>query len=252
MWHEPQYKIEEFGTKIDKIKSIIENELNCQTDMPYYKNPNPNTILGRIHPTFRFEFIKFADQVLDSIIDHLNLGFGQNGYYYDINIREIDCSKEKWEEISQNVIQISGLIEETFETKFISYSYPHDNQNKFGSNPFWEIPNFDLTFVDKDRIIYKQFPELKSLVGKIQKNHEPIIKNHENLIFPALQFNIDSKLRHSNPVLFQRSEKYLENGRHLAIRLVDATENAWNISSRGVHFEFLFEYIKEFFMDVQF
>ncbi|MCF2141049.1 MAG: hypothetical protein K9W44_13405 [Candidatus Lokiarchaeota archaeon] len=247
VWHSPQYKIEEFGNNLKDIKSIIETNLNCQTDIPYYKKPAQNRVLGRIHPTFRFEFIKMNDNLLDQMIDHINLGFGQNGYYFDINIRGIDFTNEEWKEISQKTNQLSKLIEEIMEKRFYSYCYPNCFQNEKKSPLFWEVSNFDLTFIDEEEKIYSQFPEMKIIIERTMKNHEPILKNHDDIIFPALQLKIESELRFSNFQLFQRTEKYLENDRYLVIRSVDPKKKIWNISSRGVPFDFLFNYIEKLF-----
>ena len=243
VWHNPFYRIEDFGPNRNEIKEILEDELNCKTDMPYYKKPHPNTVLGKKHPTFRFEFITLLDEGLNGIVEHLNLGFGQNGYYYDIIICDRDFNGEIWEDFFMKIKQIISLIEKTLETKFPDFNYSKNHQNHLN----WEISNLDLTFDDNDNLINNNFPELKILTKKIKERQEYISKDHENLIFPEINLNIDSNFRFSNPILFQRSEKYLEDERRLVLRLVPPNENTWNISSRGIPFDILIDYIKELF-----
>lgn len=243
IWNNPQFVIEKFGPNADKIKNILEKELDCSTDLPYYKKPHINTILGKFHPTFRFEFIKMDENSFEEVIEHVNFGFGQNGYYYDIHIKTDECNKEKWGIICEKVINFSKIIEKTAERKFIEFSY-NDNLHNTEN---WEISNFDLTFEDANGFINKKFPEFKPLIQRILGNQERISLGYENIIFPELYLNIDSIFHIDNPILYKRSEKFLERDRRLAIRLIPPNDNIWNISSRGIPFEILFRYIESLF-----
>ncbi len=239
VWQKPIYLIEELGQNRTEIKEIIEEELNCITDLPFYQKPRSNTILGSIHPTFRFAHISMLDKDIKNIVNHLNIGFGQNGYYYDIKLKNFKCTKNKWKEITNIINKLSENIEKSFEMRFNAFGYEKEIQD----SPYHEISNLDITFLDGDNLIFNKFPHYKTILDDIKKQNESIVDENENLVFPELNFNIQSKLHYSNPILYQRSIKYLENERQISIRLVPPNENIWNISSRGIKINYLFEFI---------
>ncbi len=231
VWKNPVYLLDIMGKNRNEFGEILAKQLNCIPDLPYFKKPNPETVLGRFKPTFRFERLLFQDPADAEIFDHLKLGFGENGYYYDLHLNSCECDLEHWQKIMKKIEDKINLIEKVVENDLEDFVYKKEENVK---NPVSEISNIDLTFDDSSGLVKNSFPQITKIIEILEQAPQQIIFGSNNFIIPEFRFHIDSQMRIDEPFLYSRSRKYLENRRDFRLRKIHPKINRWNINSRGV------------------
>ncbi|MHA1520561.1 MAG: hypothetical protein ACTSRK_10310 [Promethearchaeota archaeon] len=231
VWKNPVYLLDMMGKNSENFRDLLAQQLNCVPDLPYFKKPNPETVLGRFKPTFRFERLLFQDPVDAEIFDHLKLGFGENGYYYDLHLNSCECDLEHWQKIMKKIEDKINLIEKVVENDLEDFVYKKEENVQ---NPVSEISNIDLTFDDSSGLVKKSFPQISKIITILEETPQLIISGSNNFIMPEFRFHIDSQMRIDEPFLYRRSRKYLENRRDFRLRKIHPKLNRWNINSRGV------------------
>ena len=103
VWDEPIFDLDLIESNLGQFKADIIEKLKLQVAKLYIKPPNPNTILGKNVETIRFTTAYLIDN--NDLIDKLDFGIGENGYYYDAKIKTNDLTIDKF------CLQIGKLIE---------------------------------------------------------------------------------------------------------------------------------------------
>lgn len=249
LWHHPIFDLSIMRKNLALFRSVLESKLELKINAPFIKPPDPRTVLGRKHPTIRFEhivpYIKTDVQNENplSFLDHIDLGFGESGYYFDLYLSISNLSIDNITETNEVLFKFIQNFENIIEFNLNEFQLgpiKDDNQK-------WEISNLDITVLDEDQDLIKKFDFLNSLLEIVNNNSEVIIRNSINIPIPEIRLKWHSELLFKDRYLFNRSEKYLENNRYLHIVPCKPNMNSWNINSRGLTIDGVFNLLKILF-----
>ncbi len=205
-WSKPVFDL----IKIEKnsliFKEDLERILEINLSFPFIKMPNPNTALGYLKHTIRFDYGEPKLKENESIFNKIEIGFGERGYYYDIFYNLIDFQKtiEHLEKLKLFEKKIESTIEKDLRDFYFDKregSEPLNNQD------FQEITSFELFLQNfsKDNERIKLLMELQKIIQEFSEN---IIPNELNVCNINLNYILTTQKIFTNPT-FQNPESSL-------------------------------------------
>ncbi|TFF87223.1 MAG: hypothetical protein EU549_05105 [Promethearchaeota archaeon] len=224
--------------KIEKnkfLREYLEKQLHIHSPPPYIKPPKKGTVLGNLKETIRFNdsnFISDIENEANHYIDHISFGFGERGYYYDINLNHDKIDVNKFEQIMIEFSKLIHKMEKNFETKLIELYY-NVNYNKT-SRKMFEISNFQAT-VEDDGSLERNFGLLNSILQIINRKSDIVVEEGNNFGLPEINIDIYNDYIFQSIDLFREKAKPLYDQRFFRVKkILSANRNDWVFSSRGI------------------
>ncbi|MHA2008932.1 MAG: hypothetical protein ACXABO_12240 [Promethearchaeota archaeon] len=85
-FYNPIFRINKILDESKELTDKLESVTNLKLSSPIIEDVNPTKVLGKVHSTLRYDFGIFNEKKYD-ILDKISIGFGENGYYYDIRLK---------------------------------------------------------------------------------------------------------------------------------------------------------------------
>jgi hypothetical protein len=226
---DPFFDLEGIERNLSQFRLDLIDHLKVQLGKYYIKPPAPNTILGKLVETIRFTSGFFNPP--QDLIETIEIGIGECGYYYDIHISPRELSVDEFME-KINLIQLRlNQLETDLETKLSKYYFPA-NPSK-DRPPFQSISNIDLTIETPEDVFGLEKSPVFNIHPIVQEHSERVLPDFCNIVQPVFRFNIYSEAQFTDPVQFQRRSKYLERDRFVEIHRVPNHHSQWRIIGRG-------------------
>lgn len=172
----PIFRLEKLLEDPDEFTRYIEDNISIQCSNPIVQPIDPGRVLGKEHPTLKYQFAVFKDKEYD-ILENFSLGFGEKGYYYDLYLK-FDDNEQNFDprdinSVLEEVDNLSTKIENNLENYYFIKPTTHQKL---------EISNFVIS-IDFEKALEtllnnKLYTELENLAI----SSEPIVQNIENRI----------------------------------------------------------------------
>lgn len=229
IWDEPLFDIDQIEMNLSQFRLDLMDILSIKLSKFYVKPPNPNTVLGKFVETIRFTAAYFVP--MPEILEKFELGFGENGYYYDVKIKSIDLSVPEFCKHLKEISTIIEKLESDIESKLIPYyfNFPEGHKRLY----FQSISNFDLSFESDEYVFGLISGPLYNYYQELSESSEEIIPSYPNFVQSVVRFNIISQLQFKNPSQYMRHNKYMERERFVEIHNTPPLFNQWRIFARG-------------------
>lgn len=243
----PLFDIGKIEQNLPQFKEYLMNKLNLELSHFFIKPPQPNSVLGRNIETIRFlnGFFKNSELKNVKIIDKIEMGFGENGYYYDIRLLATECRIQEFLEQIGAVLKSLEEFEKKIEHDLTEFYFVQKDPNNI--KEILSISNFDITVEidrgDKFPILPPNFTEN---IKTLEEESEPIIKGQNNKVQPAVRFQLYSEKMFTDPVTYGRAEKYLELDRFFEMQQSLDDANKWRFVARGIPVYALMNFMKLF------
>lgn len=236
-WQKPIFDLDKFHKFNEELRAYMSENLQFTFNPFFIQPPRPNSILGSKKETYRFDFVQIEEK--KEIFDHIEIGFGEHGYYYDIYINHFELNLKNWDKYSQEIKSLIRELETKIENKFVDlYLKPH-NLDKEEKNI--SISNFSISIeaYHQETGKFQALSSFFNCLNSIKIETEPFFfdeKFHSNLIIPEYSLRIFPENMFKAPLLTQKSGKFLHLERSLKIVPLEISKGLWEIQARGIPF----------------
>ena len=217
------------------LREYIAEQLDLYVPPPYIKPPEKGTVLGNLKETIRFNnayFISDTENNVNRFIQSISFGFGEKGYYYDINLNHDEIAPSRFSEIMKEILKLAKIMEKNFETRLLEFYYDEATTGKM-----FEISNFQAT-LDDDGFLERNFGLINSIIQVIVEKSDIVVEGGNNFGLPEININIYNDYIFKSLDLFREKAKPLYDQRFFRVKkLLSADGNEWVFSSRGIPLE---------------
>lgn len=225
------------------LREYVEEQLNLRVPPPYVKPPKRGTVLGNVKETIRFNdshFISASENDVTPVIDSISFGFGEKGYYYDINLNHDEIEASNFGEIIAELLEFLPSLEETFETRLLELYYD-DERHDSAKHQMFELSNFQAT-VEDDGVLERNFGLIHSITQIINKKSDIVVEEGNNFGLPEISIDIYNDYIFKSLDLFREKAKPLSDQRFFTVRKLLSVEGRdWVFASRGIPLDSIVE-----------
>ena len=238
-WKKPIFDLDKFRELDEELRIYMSEKLNLTFNPFFIQPPRNNSILGNKKETYRFDFVQIDDKT--DFIDHIEIGYGEHGYYYDIYLSSFELTPEKWDLNTnriQNFIQnLEKNIERELEELYLLKNLLNENEREKSIS----ISNFSVVIESDDweNTKFQTISTFFNCLTTIDLETESFFfddRYKSNIIIPEYSFKIFPKKMFDNPGLTQKSGKHFNLERSFKIIPLDIDKKMWEIQSRGILF----------------
>lgn len=187
--------------------------------------------------------IKLTKKDQESIIRKIELGFGENGYYYDIQLCPLNLSLGDYLAKFNEALKYIEILEERIENDLSEYYFKQTDENNI--KEIQSISNFDISIENNTSLLPVFIPNFVKIIETLGSSSESIVKGQSNKVQPIMRLQIYSEMMYSEPMAYKRAEKYLEQDRFFEIQQLD-NENKWRFIGRGIPVSILINILSNF------
>jgi hypothetical protein len=233
-WRKPIFDLQKIES-FPRIREYLSEKLNINPPKPYIQKPKKGTVLGHIKETIRFNNVKVESDnpKILQLVDDIALGFGEKGFYYDVNLRlkaiPLREIKQEFTPIFKWFQNFEIKIKQELEHFYIS-GYPEDDRYYQEEN---EISNFQISVL-LDEKMNEHLVFLNSINSIISEHSNKILDQGRNFALPRLKFDILNENIFNSVETYRRKAKPLFNKRFFSFEKILSKENRWLIRSRGI------------------
>lgn len=237
-WKRSIFDLDKFRTFDQDIREFLNQKLHLIFNPCYIQPPRPNTILGNIKETYRFDQVFLADT--SDYIHHLHIGFGEKGYFYDIYLKKFDFEKTEWIDFIYTLLLFEQNLENKLETQLTEIYLNLEDVSADLENI--SIDNFSIAINTEKNSQFHQsgIPNYFKLTQDLEiKTNNFFFKNefNPNSFIPEYTLRILPEKLFIDPIFAQKMGNHLKLKRFFQISPINIKKNIWEINSRGIILE---------------
>ncbi len=196
-WNKPVFDLIEMEQNLLILKDNLERLMELNLSAPFIKTPTPNTALGYLKYTIRFDYGEPKLKENESIFKKIEIGFGERGYYYDIFYNLIDL--QNINEYLEKLKLFEKKIQSTIEKDLSDFYFDkREGFEPFNNQDYQESTSFELYLKnftkDSEKLTF-----LMDLHEIINKFSEYIIPNENNDCIINLKYVLTNQKIQINP-----------------------------------------------------
>lgn len=176
----PIFKLNKLLDFPDEFTGSLENITSLKISNPLIESINPKKVLGKTQETIKYNYAGFKNKNFE-ILEKIEMGFGENGYYYDLHLKFKNVEKNLNIDKILPLLTEMETIQEKIENKLIDYYFLEPKNVKK-----LEISNFIMNIEFKNSIESLLNPKISQELQNLANSSEaiiPEIKNKANLNF---------------------------------------------------------------------